>query len=45
MDSRVRYWTSLAEYDLKLLKELTKRYCTGLVGRASRLTAWIGKRL
>ena len=28
-----------------LLKKLTKRYCTGLIGRATRLTAWIGKRL
>jgi len=28
-----------------LLKKLTKRYCTGLVGRATRLTEWIGKRL
>lgn len=28
-----------------LLEKLTKRYCTGLVGRATRLTAWIGKRL
>jgi len=28
-----------------LLKELTKRYCTGLLGRALRLTAWIARRL
>ena len=28
-----------------LLKKLTKRYCTALVGRATRLTAWIEKRL
>ena len=28
-----------------LLKKLTKRYCTGLLGRATRLTAWIAKRL
>lgn len=28
-----------------LLKKLTKRYCTGLLGRAMRLTAWIAGRL
>jgi len=28
-----------------LLKRLTKRYCTALVGRSTRLTVWIEKRL
>jgi len=28
-----------------LLKKLTKRYCTGLVGRTERLKLWIEKRL
>ena len=28
-----------------LLKKLTKRYCTGLLGRATRFMTWIAKRL
>lgn len=28
-----------------LLKKLTKRYCTALVGRTTRLSAWIEKQL